>query len=326
VPIRFSESRTRHPGFTLIELLVVIAIIAILIGLLLPAVQKVREAAARMSCSNNMKQMSLACHNYASAANDAFPAIFDANIPGGDWGGGNPCRSQVFVSLLPFLEQQNLYTTFQNVGNATGSYIDLQSSDIGLYIGGAVPVKIFTCPSDPTYGNGNNLGTNIWASGCYVANFQVFGSPSAGDNAPYNGLGAPNLKSTFSDGTSNTILFAEMYAQRPLGTWTLWAHGAWNYNYCPAFAVGSPAGANYSTGFLNGGSGQAGPTSLFVNVTPTVYANTSNYVNITTARHTGNMVVSLADGSVRNLNNGLSGTTWWAACTPGYGEVLGSDW
>jgi len=324
VSIRFSESRTRQRGFTLIELLVVIAIIAILIGLLLPAVQKVREAAARMTCSNNMKQIALACHNYASTYNDAFPALFDANFTGGDWGGGNPCRGQIFVSLLPYLEQQNLYTTFQNVGNASGSYLDLQN--FGVSIGSGAVLKSFTCPSDPTFGNGSNLGSGGWASGCYVANFQVFGNPNYGDSAPYNALGTANLKSTFSDGTSNTILFGEMFTQRPNGTWGLWAHGAWNYNYCPAFAVGSPAGVNYASGFQNGGTGQAGPNSKFVSVSASAYSSNTSYINFTTAIHTGSMNASLADGSVRTLNSGLSGQTWWAACTPSYGDLLGSDW
>jgi prepilin-type N-terminal cleavage/methylation domain-containing protein len=317
---------SRHrSAFTLIELLVVIAIIAILIGLLLPAVQKVREAAARMQCTNNLKQIALACHNYASANGDSFPALFNAG-PGGDINGGNPCVGQVFVSLLPFVEQQNLYTTFQNFGNATGSLIDLQASDAGLFIGGAVPLKIFTCPSDPTFGTGNNLGANIWASGCYVANFQVFGNPGYGDSASYNGAGTPKLTSTFADGTSNTILFAEMYTQRPAGTWGLWAHGAWNYQYCPTFAVGNSLGTvNYQSGF-NGYSGQVGPGSLFVNVSAPAYASNTGYVNITTARHTGSMTTALGDGSVRTLSSGLSGYTWWYACTPAGGEVLGSDW
>ena len=118
----------RSRGFTLIELLVVIAIIAILIGLLLPAVQKVREAAARMQCSNNLKQLSLACHNYASANQDAFPSAFDATEPGGSFGDGHPCVGQIFVSLMPYLEQNNLYISFYDPGTMN---IDLQNPDNG---------------------------------------------------------------------------------------------------------------------------------------------------------------------------------------------------
>jgi len=305
--------RTSRSGFTLIELLVVIAIIAILIGLLLPAVQKVREAAARMSCSNNLKQLALACHNYASANNDAFPALFDASS-GGNWGSGNPCKGQVFVSLLPYIEQANVYNSF-------GTPLNLQTA--GTNIGHRATLKTLTCPSDPTYGTG--LGENDWASGCYVANFQVFGNPNAGDVGATNGLGTANLKSTFTDGTSNTIAFGEMYAQRP-GHWTLWAHGSWNYSWCPAFAVGSSAGANYSSGFDSGQTGQVGPNSKFVNVSPSIYTNSNSYANLTVGMHTGNMNVSLCDGSVRSLSSGLSGQTWWFALTPANGDLLGSDW
>src|SRR6188472_2432046 len=97
------RTRTRE-GFTLIELLVVIAIIAILIGLLLPAVQKVREAAARMTCSNNLKQMGTAIHNYASANQDKLPpqALYTQAL--------SPARWQVFhFNLLPYIEQNNVY-------------------------------------------------------------------------------------------------------------------------------------------------------------------------------------------------------------------------
>ncbi len=148
----FSRSR----GFTLIELLVVIAIIAILIGLLLPAVQKVREAAARMQCGNNLKQLSLACHDYASANQDAMPAFYSTPPTGGE--------EQVFVALLPYLERSSEYKSF-------GTPINLQTA--GTQIGHRIIMKNFSCPSDPTYGNGLQQGD--WASGSYVANYQVFG-------------------------------------------------------------------------------------------------------------------------------------------------------
>src|SRR4051812_1633749 len=97
--------RGQGKGFTLIELLVVIAIIAILIGLLLPAVQKVREAAARMKCQNNLKQFGLACHNYHDA-NGAFPPGGRANSQTGDW---NDDKGSWLVYCLPYIEQDNLF-------------------------------------------------------------------------------------------------------------------------------------------------------------------------------------------------------------------------
>jgi len=314
-------------AFTLIELLVVIAIIAILIGLLLPAVQKVREAAARMACTNNLKQHALACHNYASANGDAFPPLYNggpiANT--GWWYSGSPCVSQLFVSLLPYIEQQNVYNQFLNIGNATGSLIDLQASDYGTYIAGGVLLKAFMCPSDPTFGNGYNHRAGVWTSTNYVANFQVFGNPSYGDEVAYNCLGSPSLKSTFTDGTSNTIIFAEMYTKQPGGAARMWAHGGWNYCYAPLFAVGNATGTvNYTSGFY--GSGHVGPSSVPVNVSPTVYLTGNTYMDVPVTLHNGTMNAALADGSVRSITSALSGATWWAACTPAQGEVLGSDW
>jgi prepilin-type N-terminal cleavage/methylation domain-containing protein/prepilin-type processing-associated H-X9-DG protein len=298
----------RSRGFTLIELLVVIAIIAILIGLLLPAVQKVREAAARMQCANNLKQLSLACHNYASSNQDAFPPAYDGT-------GGR--ERQLFVALLPYLERANEYNVFYPNGQVGISYTNASV--------GQAP-KNLSCPSDPTYGNG--LGEGQWASGSYTANYQVFGNPGS-NNGDTNGF--PNLKNSFSDGTSNTIIFAEQYAQRPFGYWKLWAHGSWNPSWETIFAYGKDNGNGTYTNYNNNmsaGSGVAGPNSKFLTISSAQFVADTDPLSIQapTALHTSGMNVGLADGSVRNVNNGVSPTTWWAACTPAQGDQLGSDW
>jgi len=305
----------RSRAFTLIELLVVIAIIAVLIGLLLPAVQKVREAAARIQCGNNLKQLALSAHDYASANGDAMPAFYNLTLNGN--------QQQIFVALLPYLEHTAEYNTFLNPGT---TQVNLQR--FGVQMGHRVILKNFSCPSDPTYGNG--LGEGDWASGSYVANYQVFGAPGAGNNAWPNAAGSPNLRSSFSDGTSNTLLFAEQYAQRPGNHWTLWAHGGWDDSYAPVFAYGrADGGQNYASG-MSWGNGASGPASKFLAESSQAFVNNTSgdptEIDRPTALHTAGLMVGMADGRVRLLNNGISPGTWWAACTPAGGDILGPDW
>jgi prepilin-type N-terminal cleavage/methylation domain-containing protein/prepilin-type processing-associated H-X9-DG protein len=344
--------RRSRRGFTLIELLVVIAIIAVLIGLLLPAVQKVREAAARLQCQNNLKQIALACHDYASSNNDYFPSLWYGNDLG-------TATQDTFISILPYIEQGSVYNSFvwhnPGIPQVWQGLLNpgLGPGPNGVQFNASWPIKLYACPSDPTYGDGTHTftvdGAGTWALSSYVANFQVFGNPKAGNLSarhgtvvppdpspalqakyfqPNNSAGNPNLKGSFPDGTSNTILFAEMYCQRPSYFWTLWAIGPYYNNGTPMFAYGSADGTTgYNDGVLfNIGSGVVGPASKFLSVSPAAYNATLAYWDITTAIHAGGMNVALADGSVRLLGSGMSGTTWWSACTPAGGEVLGSDW
>jgi len=198
-------------AFTLIELLVVIAIIAVLVGLLLPAVQKVREAASRISCANNLKQLALAAHNYHDAFQSFPPGVYQLLIPT-----GHPKYQPVtlYVYLLPYLEQNNIYNQWDQ-NNPTNNTIGGQSSL------SANVLKILVCPSDQIPQNPvNSSGTTWYGITSYGGNggSQSYDPQFATNDGMFFVIGpgsqtAPNGKAVriadVTDGLTNTILFGE---------------------------------------------------------------------------------------------------------------------
>ena len=281
-------------AFTLIELLVVIAIIAILIGLLLPAVQKVREAAARMSCSNNLKQLGLATHNYANANDSKLPYTSYAS----------PTRGWA-TCLLSYIEQ----------GNIDNNLVSTEdwSSTTNLPFIAAMPPKLIQCPSTPrsaptfTY-NGSMTPVSDYAvfyNAYYItiartASTYFMGaiqnSANNSSNSPSGSFGQPVRILGITDGTSNTILYAEC-AGYPAN----WRAGQIHSTATPATSGQNAWGYWVNWGYdyrsyTFDGNTSMGDCAVNCNNSGSIYAF-----------HTGGANVALCDGSVRFLKQGGTG-------------------
>jgi prepilin-type N-terminal cleavage/methylation domain-containing protein len=296
-------SCSRRQGFTLIELLVVIAIIAILIALLVPAVQKVRETAARLQSANNLKQITLATH--------AYEGTFK-RLPGNVVTLPSALHVSCHWLLLPYIEQASLQTS-SRVSNTT-------------YLANAnAIVSTFIAPLDASLpGNVVTINGVAWAASNYAANHTVFGTPGKATN--WTGFVNSSMDNngrkiqTITDGASNTVMFGERYAQCSSGG-SLWAYR----NTDPAPTGPSyPGWARMSFFPANWTSNNKSTpfTAVPPQTQPTV-ANCSPY-NLQ-AFTTSGCQISMCDGSVRTVPTSISSTVWFAAIWPDDGLVLG-DW
>jgi prepilin-type N-terminal cleavage/methylation domain-containing protein/prepilin-type processing-associated H-X9-DG protein len=214
--IMFVQDHGRsRAGFTLIELLVVIAIIAVLIGLLLPAVQKVREAANQAKCENNLKQLALACQSYHDVY-QLFPKASSSLSPG---------YESYYIPLLPFLEQGNLYQQLHAAGSPLGWTVATTGTNTygTAAAPGATPLSILVCPShlspNPATTVFNNSSGTAFYIGVtsYLGNAGSSGTFTSVTNGIFVTLGTLQVTvEGITDGTSNTILFGERYNYDPL--------------------------------------------------------------------------------------------------------------
>ena len=309
----------RRAGFTLIELLVVIAIIAVLIGLLLPAVQKVRAAAARMSCGNNLKQLALALHSYHDT-HEGLPYAAKAD------GGAAYTWTQ---HLLPFIEAESQYHGFTTLNDA--AHPGPWGNDPRLITARSVTPRVFTCPADeyPVLGDTGDPARVRMRGGNYrgcVGDSDVYGDPrmpvGCGAFQQVSVATAPPMRlrfANFSDGLSHTLLLSEGLnaPSGPFGDWQTSAMGGALFS---TFDTPNASAPDRILGPVPG-KGYLGPC-LTLSL-PAVGAGRSEGVwAAARSRHPGGVQVAHADGSVSFIANGVDGYVWRASSTRAANEVI----
>lgn len=338
-----SRSQCRF-GFTLVELLVVIAIIGVLVGLLLPAVQAAREAARRMQCSNNVKQIGLATHNLVDTYKKLPPAVTPnaraatflasgAVNPNDWWNMKTPSPYQgtnytLFTHLLPFMEQGNVYRNMSptlNDGGTTGTAaLPPLRRD--------APISTYICPSDPSIANGKSQATRFLiqqngTASSYGANYNVFGD-GINTETTWNPNGPKGYKTlgSYTDGLSNSVFYIEMYSTCVLtgavngssAASSHWYHS--NSWLRPLVCINYPFKENYDGS--NPPSLPSGSTNCLKFQVAPVWSRGCDSARGQSG-HIGGMNIGLGDGSVQFVSGSISDQVWANLCNPVDGVPLG---
>lgn len=296
-------------AFTLVELLVVIAIIGVLVGLLLPAVQSAREAARRMQCSNNLKQLGLAMHNY----HDTY-----GSFPAGGWGWG---WGTWVVATLPYIEQGNLYELYNqgnkyDIPNTNGRYSSVTNRQVTEQ-----RLSAHSCPSDlpgeytrmSLHNYGANFGNTDYAQAALLNGVKHGGAPFGVIN---NGdiIRFKKFRDVL-DGTSNTFLFGEILqgnAAKDLRGMTWWGINCNFTTYLPPNT--SLPDRLHTVAYFEDQPLLNLPCALSTTTDPTMFAARS--------RHTGGVQIGLCDGSVRFITESIDLNTYRALSTTQGSEVV----